>query len=164
MSESFVSSNMAPEGAGADSENKCGDRSSSLVLESSDRRSTRNMLNGDNSKRLERSDTAGNLYGRPTSEEQSSGHGLVGARISIYLQYEKKCYPCRVLKYIPDRQTYEVLYEEDDSQEVYEEDLRSTSWKVWRGTDAEYQAERARKVPMIAHALDLSYFYIIKNR
>lgn len=88
-------------------------------------------------------------YRFPTREEKQLGAELVGKKIAIYWDGDKVYYPGIVTGYDEITQKVWVEYEENDSGEKYSEDLRSSGWKIWGGTDAEYAAEREIKVCLI---------------
>lgn len=87
-------------------------------------------------------------YCDPLPEEADSKEGLVGARITIYWDGDDAYYPCRVIEYVPESQQHVVLYEKDSSDAKYPEDLKSSKWKIWRGSDEEYEAMLATMVSL----------------
>ena len=85
-------------------------------------------------------------YRFPTREEKQLGPELVGKKIAIYWDGDKVYYPGFVTGYDESTHKFEVEYEEDSTHEKFDEDLRTSGWKIWGGTDAEYAAERENKV------------------
>lgn len=66
------------------------------------------------------------------------GRQLVGERITIYWDGDDVFYPARILDFIEDTNMYKVVYENDESEMIYEENLTTSTWKIWRGSDEEY--------------------------
>lgn len=85
-------------------------------------------------------------YRSPTAEEKTQNHELVGKRISIFWDGDNVYYPGLVTAYDPNGDKFSVVYEESSPGEVYTEDLRSSTWKIWSGTDEEYAATLEMKV------------------
>lgn len=85
-------------------------------------------------------------YRFPTREEKQYGVELVGKKIAIYWDGDDVYYPGVVTGFDENTQKFTVEYEEDSTNEKYMEDLKSSSWKIWAGTDDEYVAEREKKV------------------
>ena len=71
------------------------------------------------------------MFRDPTSEERFSCHELEGRRIQIYWDGDKCYYPARVIRYNPQEDNYTVLYENDDTNQEYTEDLKNTIWEIW---------------------------------
>lgn len=85
-------------------------------------------------------------YRFPNREEKQLGPELVGKKVAIYWDGDKVYYPATLTSYNENTQKFCVEYEEDSTNEKYDEDLKSSGWKIWGGTEAEYAAERANKV------------------
>lgn len=67
----------------------------------------------------------------------------VGTRLNIYWNGDKRYYPCKIVGFNDKKHhIYNVLYEEDDSGIQYNEDLNKSKFKIWAGTDEEYEEER----------------------
>lgn len=83
-------------------------------------------------------------YYRELSEAESYLTPLaVGTRIAIYWDGDDEYYPCRVTSIVDGpRHKYTVLYEEDDTELQYEEDLEKSKYLIWSGTDEQYSKER----------------------
>lgn len=86
------------------------------------------------------------LYRLPTAEEKAQKHELVGKRISIFWDGDNVYYPGLVTAYDANGDNFSVVYDEGNPGEVYTEDLRNGTWKIWSGTDEEYAATVELKV------------------
>jgi hypothetical protein len=86
------------------------------------------------------------FYEIPTSEEKSSDGHLVGARITIYWDGDDAFYPARVMSYDKSQDSYVVFYENDSSGVKYTEDLKRSTWKLWKGSDEDYSKMLAEQV------------------
>lgn len=70
----------------------------------------------------------------------------MGKKITIFWDGDVVYYPCTIVGYDGPSDKFLVEYEENNTGERYTEDLRSSNWKIWAGTDAEYAAECENKV------------------
>lgn len=85
-------------------------------------------------------------YRFPSRDEKLLGQELIGKKITIFWDGDNVFYPCTVTGFDGSNGKFTVEYEENSSGEKYTEDLKSSSWKIWAGTDEEYAAEREIKV------------------
>jgi hypothetical protein len=90
-------------------------------------------------------------YRLPTEEEKRQGAGLSGSKIAIWWDGDSMFYPCVVKSYDEKSGKFSVLYEEDNTGEQYEEDLNTSTWKIWAGTEQEYLTERILKVSSVSN-------------
>lgn len=86
------------------------------------------------------------LYRFPTREEKQFGQELVGKKITIYWDGDNVFYPCTVIEFDSSNGKFNVEYEENSDGEKYSEDLKTSTWKIWAGTEEEYAIERDNKV------------------
>lgn len=77
-------------------------------------------------------------YREPTEDEKVLGEGLVGSQIEIYWDGDFVFYPCKVTKYDATNSKYSVIYENDDTGVEYIEDLDSSQWRIWDGSEEDY--------------------------
>lgn len=80
-----------------------------------------------------------NQFGKPTPQEVVLGEQLIGKKIAILWDGDKVFYPASIIKYDPSSRAYTVVYHKDESGSEYVENLLKTVWKIWRGTDAEFE-------------------------
>lgn len=85
-------------------------------------------------------------YRFPSRDEKLLGQELIGKKITIFWDGDNVFYPCTVTGYDGSNGKFTVEYEENSSGEKYTEDLKSSTWKIWAGTDEEYAAEIEIKV------------------
>lgn len=81
-----------------------------------------------------------NQFEKPSLQEVYGGEGLIGKKIAILWDGDKVFYPANIIRYDPSTQAYTVCYHKDDSGSEYAENLKKTVWKVWRGSDEEFEA------------------------
>lgn len=86
------------------------------------------------------------FYEVPSAEDINSNERLVGSRITVYWDGDDAFYPCRVMSYDKMQDRYIVLYENDPSQVRYPEDLKKSTWKLWKGSDEDYMKMLAEQV------------------
>lgn len=79
--------------------------------------------------------------------------GLVGAQIEIYWDGDLVYYPCKVSRYDAATNKFWVLYENDESGAEYEEDLANSKWRIWAGTEEEFNANKIIKVSLVLQRL-----------
>jgi hypothetical protein len=83
----------------------------------------------------------------PTPEEAaSSGEILVGRRISLWWDGDEVFYPCKVISFDSNSDIINVKYDNDDSGPICEERLGNQSWKIWTGTDEEFEVYNQEKI------------------
>lgn len=63
---------------------------------------------------------------------------LVGHHISIFWDGDSVFYPCTVKSYDENSGKHMVLYLNDESGELYDEDLRNSKWRLWEGTEEDF--------------------------
>ena len=85
-------------------------------------------------------------YRVPSATEIVLRQELINAKISIFWDGDNVYYPCTITGYDEITDKFSVVYEENDSGEVYLEDLRTSTWKIWSGTESEFIAQRNTKV------------------
>jgi hypothetical protein len=85
----------------------------------------------------------------PTAEEKASKGELIGKRISIFWDGDNVFYPGVISGYDEKADNFSVIYDEGNDGEVYTEDLRASTWKIWEGTDEEYAATVDTKVTQL---------------
>lgn len=85
-------------------------------------------------------------YRLPTSEEKLLKSELIGRKVSIFWDGDDVFYPGTVTGYDAARDSFSVVYDENSSGEVYTEDFKTTTWKLWCGTDEEYAKQIELKV------------------
>ena len=81
-----------------------------------------------------------NNFFPPRAEENNATRALVGRRISIYWDGDRVFFPAKVLDYRDSDGKHVVKYDNDADGDVYDELLRGQKWRIWRGTDAEFDA------------------------
>jgi hypothetical protein len=82
-------------------------------------------------------------YYREQSKAETLTPLVVGSRIAIYWDGDDEYYPCRVTTILDGlHHKYTVLYEEDETDLQYEEDLEKSKYLIWSGTDEQYAKER----------------------
>jgi hypothetical protein len=91
----------------------------------------------------------------PTEDERNSKESLVGWRITIYWDGDDAFYPCRVMSYDPATGQHNVQYENDNSSIPYAENLTTSNWKAWRGSDDDYAIMLASMVGRYLLSLSL---------
>ncbi len=89
------------------------------------------------------------LYEIPSQDDIHGNERLVGARITVYWDGDDAFYPCRVVNYDKSQDRHTVLYENDASGVRYSEDLKKSTWKVWKGTDEDYMKMLQEQVSSI---------------
>lgn len=70
-------------------------------------------------------------YRDPTEEEKRNPSSLIGSRVAIWWDGDNVFYPCQLLTYNSVTSTCMVLYENDATNQQYEENLNETRWKLW---------------------------------
>ena len=85
-------------------------------------------------------------YRAPSATEAAFRQELVGSKITIFWDGDNAFYPCIVKGYDDKTDTFSVLYEENDNGEVYSENLRTSKWKIWDGSDADFVPEPNNQV------------------
>ena len=85
-------------------------------------------------------------YRFPTAEEKLLKGDLTGRKISIFWDGDNLYYPGVVSGYNEKNGHYLVTYDENDSDEPYDEDLKNSKWKIWNGSDEDYAQHVAMKV------------------
>jgi hypothetical protein len=67
----------------------------------------------------------------PTDEEKNIGAHLKDAKITIYWDGDDVFYSGKIVSIVLEHRTVMVLYDNDDTNTLYEEDLQSVRWKIW---------------------------------
>lgn len=91
------------------------------------------------------------LYRVPTAEEKLQKHELVGRKISIFWDGDNVFYPGIIKGYDEKTDAFSVVYDEGGDEEAYTEDLRTSTWKIWSGSDEEYAKAVEVKVSSLLH-------------
>jgi len=98
-------------------------------------------------------------YYRELSEAEVLAPLAIGTRIAIYWDGDDEYYPCRVSGIIDDRHhKYSVLYEEDESELQYEEDLVKSKCLIWSGTDEQYAKQRLAAMT-VSYVINLKLYH-----
>lgn len=100
-------------------------------------------------------------YRIPSAEEKQLGQELIGKKITIFWDGDNVFYPCIVTEYDATNDKFGVVYEENSTGEKYTEDLKSSAWKIWAGTDAEYATEWENKVTPLFCFKTMEILYLI---
>ncbi len=96
----------------------------------------------------------------PADEKpQHQAVSLVGSHIEIYWDGDDAFYPGSVVGFNEETMRHQVVYENDEGR-VTDEDLLSSEWNLWVGTDEEYELYMltVRKLPKRSCAADVTYF------
>ena len=88
-------------------------------------------------------------------------NGLIGAQIEIYWDGDLVYYPCKVCRYDDATKKYWVLYENDETGGEYEEDLLTSKWRIWAGTEEEFNANKIIKVSLCLSKVQYLYPYLL---
>ena len=104
-----------------------------------------------------------NYYRNPTDAELLTSLEI-GTRIAIYWDGDDEYYPCTITGIVDidgsNHHKYTVLYEEDDSELHYEEDLSKSKYMIWSGTEEQYAQERLVAMNVCRnHALYKAYLF-----
>jgi hypothetical protein len=90
----------------------------------------------------------------PTAEEvASSGESLVGRRISLWWDGDQVFYPCRVVSFDSNSGIINVKYDNDDGGPICEERLENQAWKIWSGTDEEFEVYNQEKIQVLQYKI-----------
>lgn len=102
-------------------------------------------------------------FRNPTKEERSGDERLVNQRIAIYWDGDNVYYPGRVVSYNAEAATAQVLYENDESGEQYEESLAEVRWLLWDESAENHPDCDKSEVEnwIISKALDVVAYYQI---
>lgn len=79
-------------------------------------------------------------YHSPSPLELTLKNELIGQKITIFWDGDNVYYPAVIVNYNPEDDTFSVLYENDETKEIYKENLRTANWKIWKGSNEEYQS------------------------
>ena len=80
------------------------------------------------------------LFRDPSPDELQSYSALVGTRISIWWDGDNVFYPCKVVEFDDVAKQHVVKYDNDENGSLSSEILGNQPWKVWEGTDEEFDA------------------------
>ena len=91
----------------------------------------------------------------PRAEEVSDPGALVGRRVEIYWDGDRRHYSGRVLGFDDTSRQHSVQYDDGD-EDPYDEDLLGTSaWRIFEGDEEAFQAMRVLQVTRTASPLPL---------
>ena len=76
----------------------------------------------------------------PTADELVATNELIGHRINIWWDGDFVFYPCKITGYQEEDNMHLVKYDNDDTGPMYPELLSKQPWKIWNGTDEEFDA------------------------
>ena len=76
----------------------------------------------------------------PTAEESAATTALVGHRIQIFWDGDSKFYPCKIVAYNEEDNMHVVKYDNDEKGALSPELLSKQPWKIWNGSDEEFDA------------------------
>ena len=90
------------------------------------------------------------VFRLPNAEEAILNEKLVGRVISIYWDGDSTYFPCEVISFKEERNTYVVRYFGSDN-EITEEKLTESIWLIWTGTKSDYisRMEKDAKVELV---------------
>lgn len=76
------------------------------------------------------------MFRDPLPEERCLGEQLLGNRVEIYWDGDDVFYPAIVNGFNHNSSKHSVIYDNDDSGIIYEEDFSSNSsvWRIWDDT------------------------------
>jgi len=67
----------------------------------------------------------------PVEEEKRNLSTLIGQRVAIWWDGDHVFYPARLLTFNPITLTFMVIYDNDATNQQYEENLNNSIWKLW---------------------------------
>jgi hypothetical protein len=85
-------------------------------------------------------------FREPNSEELLLKSDLIGKHIKIYWDGDDVFYPADVVSYDEASKLHSVLYENDETEKLYSENLLGSIWKIWCGTEEEFELYRKKHV------------------
>ena len=74
------------------------------------------------------------MFREPTEVEKTWTTGLISHKIEIFWDGDNVFYPGIVIRYDEEQLKHVVLYENDDTNQEYVEDLVNTTWNIWDET------------------------------
>ena len=84
------------------------------------------------------------VFRLPTDDETSLKEELVGRVISIFWDGDSSYYPCEVLAFKGESNTYVVKYYGSDN-EISDEKLTESVWLIWSGSKVDYVSQFGKK-------------------
>ena len=79
-------------------------------------------------------------FREPTAEEAVATTALVGHRINIWWDGDNAFYPCKIVAFNEEDKMHLVKYDNDEEGPLSPELLSKQPWKIWNGSDEEFDA------------------------
>lgn len=90
----------------------------------------------------------------PTPDELAASAGdLVGRRISLWWDGDEVFYPCKVVSFDESTGVINVKYDNDDAGPICEEKLENQAWKIWTGTDEDFEVYNRENTKVWIYAI-----------
>jgi hypothetical protein len=80
------------------------------------------------------------LFIDPSPAEKVATDGLIGRRVNIWWDGDNVFYPGKIVGYQSTDGAHQVKYDNDDEGPVCAEQLSKQPWKLWSGTEADFDA------------------------
>jgi hypothetical protein len=100
------------------------------------------------------------MYRYPNEDEIRFQRELIGSKIEIYWDGDEIFYPALVTEFDESTGLHTVLYDNDDTNEAYKEDLSSTKWKLFDESATEEADEEKIKVGFSNQVIPRRYYII----
>lgn len=89
---------------------------------------------------------AESLFDFPPENHDFLGKELIDKHIEIYWDGDDVYYPAYVKDYNEETGKHIVAYDSDGKSALYDEDLKESKWKIWVGTNEQYETYKVLNV------------------